>query len=59
MAAMYAVYHGPHRLTAIARNIHKSAAYIASRKHILPYRMDLTDYRTQAEWNRTRAQDIL
>ncbi|KAH7730189.1 glycine dehydrogenase [Aphelenchoides avenae] len=30
MAAMYAVYHGPHRLTAIARNIHKSAAYIAS-----------------------------
>ncbi|KAK0393196.1 hypothetical protein QR680_000093 [Steinernema hermaphroditum] len=29
MAAMYAVYHGPHRLTAIARTVHKSTAFLA------------------------------
>lgn len=28
MAAMYAIYHGPQRLTTIARNIHKTTAYI-------------------------------
>uniref|UniRef100_A0A7E4V1I6 Glycine cleavage system P protein n=1 Tax=Panagrellus redivivus TaxID=6233 RepID=A0A7E4V1I6_PANRE len=31
IAAMYAVYHGPHRLAQIAKNIHKSAAYLAQR----------------------------
>ncbi|PAV76353.1 hypothetical protein WR25_07607 [Diploscapter pachys] len=30
MSAMYAVYHGPKRLTEIARTIHKSAAYLSS-----------------------------
>ncbi|CAI5442528.1 unnamed protein product [Caenorhabditis angaria] len=30
MAAMYAVYHGPNRLTEIARGVHKSTAYLAS-----------------------------
>ncbi|KHN85426.1 Glycine dehydrogenase [decarboxylating], mitochondrial [Toxocara canis] len=29
MAAMYAIYHGPKRLTTIARNVHKTTAYIA------------------------------
>lgn len=29
MSAMYAVYHGPQRLTEIARGIHKSTAYLA------------------------------
>uniref|UniRef100_A0AC35TUB5 Glycine cleavage system P protein n=1 Tax=Rhabditophanes sp. KR3021 TaxID=114890 RepID=A0AC35TUB5_9BILA len=29
LSAMYAVYHGPHRLTAIARKIHKSAAFLS------------------------------
>jgi glycine cleavage system pyridoxal-binding protein P len=32
---MYAVYHGPHRLTSIARTIHKYTAYLASSKTIL------------------------
>ncbi|CAD6192520.1 unnamed protein product [Caenorhabditis auriculariae] len=30
MSAMYAVYHGPKRLTEIARGVHKSAAYLAA-----------------------------
>ena len=29
MAAMYAVYHGPNRLSEIARTVHKSAAFLA------------------------------
>uniref|UniRef100_A0AC35FFB4 Glycine cleavage system P protein n=1 Tax=Panagrolaimus sp. PS1159 TaxID=55785 RepID=A0AC35FFB4_9BILA len=29
IAAMYAVYHGPQRLNAIAKSIHKSTAYLA------------------------------
>uniref|UniRef100_A0A915EM84 glycine dehydrogenase (aminomethyl-transferring) n=1 Tax=Ditylenchus dipsaci TaxID=166011 RepID=A0A915EM84_9BILA len=29
IAAMYAVYHGPHRLADIARTIHKSVSYLA------------------------------
>uniref|UniRef100_F1KTS9 Glycine cleavage system P protein n=1 Tax=Ascaris suum TaxID=6253 RepID=F1KTS9_ASCSU len=29
MAAMYAIYHGPKRLTTIARNVHKTTSYIA------------------------------
>lgn len=32
MSAMYAVYHGPQRLTEIARGVHKSTAYLAYRK---------------------------
>lgn len=31
MAAMYAIYHGPKRLTTIARNVHKTTSYIALR----------------------------
>ncbi|VDK30755.1 unnamed protein product [Anisakis simplex] len=34
MAAMYAIYHGPQRLTTIARNIHKTTAYIQLRQFI-------------------------
>ncbi|CAI2345155.1 unnamed protein product [Caenorhabditis sp. 36 PRJEB53466] len=30
MSAMYAVYHGPQRLTEIARGVHKSTAYLAT-----------------------------
>ncbi|VDM81399.1 unnamed protein product [Strongylus vulgaris] len=30
MSAMYAVYHGPKRLVEIARNIHKSTAFLQS-----------------------------
>uniref|UniRef100_A0A0N5ATR5 Glycine cleavage system P protein n=1 Tax=Syphacia muris TaxID=451379 RepID=A0A0N5ATR5_9BILA len=30
MSAMYAVYHGPKRLTTIARNVHKTVSYFAS-----------------------------
>ena len=33
IAAMYAVYHGPQRLNAIAKSIHKSTAYLAEREH--------------------------
>uniref|UniRef100_A0A183EX26 Glycine dehydrogenase (aminomethyl-transferring) n=1 Tax=Gongylonema pulchrum TaxID=637853 RepID=A0A183EX26_9BILA len=32
MAAMYAVYHGPKRLSAIARTVHKSTSYLAQRE---------------------------
>lgn len=32
MSAMYAVYHGPQRLTEIARGVHKSTAYLAMRE---------------------------
>jgi glycine dehydrogenase len=32
IAAMYALYHGPHGLAKIAQNVHKATAYIARRE---------------------------
>ncbi|KAI6232700.1 hypothetical protein M3Y99_00993800 [Aphelenchoides fujianensis] len=63
MAAMYAVYHGPQRLTSIARTIHKSTAYLAQRlaEHGVKPKFDqyfdtlkvhpknMTDFRVRAE----------
>ena len=44
MASMYAVYHGPGRLTAIARRIHELAATLAAGVERLGYTLTNDDY---------------
>ena len=44
MASMYAVYHGPERLTAIARRIHELAATLAAGVERLGYTLTSDDY---------------
>ena len=44
MASMYAVYHGPDRLTAIARRIHELAATLAAGVEQLGYTLTSDDY---------------
>ena len=44
IAGMYAVYHGPERITAIARRIHQHATTLASGLEQLGYRLCCDDY---------------